>query len=53
MMAYIEAIVKIGNQKKVIDACEPQVCDPKPLSGWMVTRILYAKALLEDELNCD
>ena len=47
--ALIEAIVKIGNLKKVIEVCEPQVCFSMDLQGWMVKRTLKAQELLQEE----
>ena len=46
----IEALVEIGNHKRVKSKCEPQVMQSLELKRWMVKRTLYAWRLLEDEL---
>ena len=47
----IEAIVKIGNHKRIIKECEPNIMQPLELKSWMVKRTLYAWGLLEDEIR--
>jgi len=46
----LESLVKIGNHKKVIDECEPNVCFHFQLEPWMVKRTLKAQELLQNEL---
>ena len=45
----IDALVTIGNAKKVKDFCEPNIFEHMELKGWMVKRTLTALELLEDE----
>lgn len=45
----IEAIIEIGNHKKVIDYCEPQSFYHQELDKYLVMRVLYAKELLRNE----
>jgi len=45
----IEALVTIGNAKKVIEICEPNIMESLPLKPWMVVRTLKALELLESE----
>ena len=47
----IESLVKIGNQKKVIEMCEPNIMQPLQLSEWMVKRVLKAQELLYAEIQ--
>ena len=49
MNEYIEALVKIGNLRDVIEECEPSVCYHFQVEDWMVKRILKAQELFEDE----
>ena len=49
----VEAIVKIGNHKRIIKECEPNIFCPMELKGWMVKRTLYAWRILEDEIYKD
>ncbi len=48
---YIEAIIKIGNHKRVIKECEPNIMEPLQLKEWMVIRTLYSLGLLLKELE--
>ena len=50
---YIDAIVEIGNHKKVIKVCEPNIMQPLQLKTWMVVRTLYSLGLLLDEVGKD
>ncbi len=45
----IDALLQIGNHKKVMEMCEPQVMQPLQLQEWMVKRVLKAQELLENE----
>ena len=45
----VEALVKIGNHKKVKELCEPHVSRPLELDKWMVVRVLKALELFEEE----
>ena len=47
--ALIDAIVAIGNQKKVVKTCEPNIMESLPLEKWMVVRSLVAAELLANE----
>ena len=49
MNEIIDALVTIGNAKKVIELCEPNIFCPMELKSWMVIRTLKALELLEDE----
>ena len=49
--AYLEGLVKIGNDQRVIKACEPNVAFPQQLAKWMVVRVLTARGLLDKELR--
>ncbi len=48
---YIDAIVEIGNHKKVVTVCEPNIMQPLELKAWMVVRTLYSLGLLLDEVE--
>ena len=45
----IDAVVKIGNAKKVKEFCEPNIFEHMELKSWMVKRTLKALELLENE----
>ena len=45
----IDALVTIGNAKKVKDFCEPNIMESMELKSWMVRRTLKALELLENE----
>jgi len=47
----IEALVTIGNHKRVMTICEPQVMKPFEITYWQVKRTLVALELLENELR--
>ena len=49
--AYLEGLVEIGNDKRVVKACEPHVAFPLKLEKWMVLRTLASRNLLDKELN--
>lgn len=48
---FIDALVKIGNSKKAIELCEPNIMQPMQLEKWMAKRILKAEELLYDEVR--
>ena len=53
-MTFVEdKILQIGNNEKVIEACEPHVAFPFQLQHWMVARTLYAIRLLLNEAKDD
>ena len=45
----IDALVQIGNHKKLIEYCEPNIMESFQLETWMVKRTLAALDLLEKE----
>ena len=45
----IDALVTIGNAKKVMETCEPNIMESMKLKPWMVLRTLKALELLENE----
>ena len=45
----IDALITIGNAKKVKEFCEPNIMESMELKSWMVKRTLRALELLEDE----
>ena len=47
----IESLIKIGNHKRIIEICEPNIMQPLQLEEWMIRRTLMAWWLLEDELQ--
>ncbi len=47
----IEALVTIGNSKRVSEHCEPNVMEPLKLENWMVTRSLVAWEMFSRELK--
>jgi len=46
----IDALVTIGNVKKVVEICEPNIFCPQTLKGWMVVRTLKALELLKERI---
>ena len=48
---FIEALVEIGNHKRVRRECEPDIFCRQELKSWMVKRTLYAWRLFEDEVQ--
>ncbi len=50
-MDIFDALVEIGNHKRVIEACEPNIMQPLQLERWMVNRIILAQELLQNEWN--
>jgi len=47
----VEALAIIGNTKKVVERCEPNIFCPQELKAWMVKRTLRALELFEDEFS--
>jgi len=47
----INSLVKIGNHKRVIQECEPNIAFPGTLSNWMVKRTLVALNLYREALS--
>lgn len=47
----IEAIVQVGNHKRVIGICESQVMQPQSLTFWQAKRTLVALELILAELE--
>jgi len=47
----IESLVKIGNHKRVIQECEPNISFPGTLHKWMVKRTLTALVLYKEALS--
>lgn len=47
--SVIEALIKIGNHKRVVKICEPNIMEPMELKEWMVRRTLVAMELFENE----
>ena len=45
----IDALVTIGNSKKVIEICDPNTMQALELKAWMVKRSIKALELFEDE----
>lgn len=48
-MDIIDALVEIGNHKRVIEVCEPNIMQPLQLERWMVSRVILAQELLQNE----
>jgi len=45
----LNALLKIGNHKKVQEICEPHVMQPLKLEPWMVRRTMKAVFLFSQE----
>ena len=45
----IKALVTIGNAKKVIKICEPNIMEHMELKSWMIKRTLKSLELFENE----
>ena len=45
----IEVLVKIGNTKRVMEICDPNIFCPQTLKDWMVIRTFKALEILENE----
>ena len=45
----VDAIITIGNHKRTIEICEPNIMQPLTLEAWMVKRTLVAWGLFCDE----